>query len=277
MSTSAELQGNNPIAQNTYDILLDSVKEMVGYINADFRNQSEKHTRSDLRNLWSVVIQTAMTTPTNDDQAQDSLVKEVRRLGRSGSLRSDATPENGFLWYSYPLLAEHVSDTWLDGWKWFKKEDTLNLAAFTSRLVEAHEHGPKLLFCALLVLRETLETRRRLNVKEDGTETPVADLFPAAMAWFRIAGEKIANYCLDTVTIADEKDETEAKLAAVGHVAANAGVSYPGFSPERWHFWEERLEMLSSVDDKEINEQAKKGKEFMDEARNDSWNERSPV
>ena len=265
MSTSGKLQGNNTVAQNTYERDLNSVKELVKIINEDHRHQDLEETKSALHSLWDKCFEAAIIIPA-DDPVQDTLVKEVQRLGTSGSL----CYKN--IWFSYPLLDEHFLDAWQHGWKWFKKEDTLNLAAFTARLVKADEHSTKLCFCALLVLRETLETRRPLNVNENGTDTPVADLLPAAVTWFKFAGEKLAGYCLDTITSRPRKEE-DAILPSLGHLALNAGLSSPAFNPERWHFWEQRLEMLSSVDDKEISEQALKGMEFMREA----WRKASAV
>ena len=269
MSTSANLQGNNLVGQNTYDDRLKSVKEQIRYINEDFRDQSEEETESDLHSLWDSLIQTAIIIRA-DDPVQNWLVKEVQRLGESGSLRTDATPRYGSFWYTYPFLAEDFSTAWLDGWKRFKKEEVLNLAAFTARLVEADEHGAKLCFCAVLVLRETLEERRRLTMKEDGTDTPVADLLPAAVAWFKFARDKLAGYCSDTIVSGGGRADM---LAAVGHLALDAGVSRPSFSPERWHFWEERLELLSSVDDEEIKKQAQEGRKLMGYAWKKRWDE----
>ena len=271
MSTSGKLQGNNTVAQNTYEDRLNSVKELIGFINEDFLHQSLKETESALHSLWEKCFEAAIIIPA-DDPVQDTLVQDIiQRLGTSGSLRPKNTPKYSALRYPYPLLAEHLSNAWLDGWKWFKKEDTLNLAAFTARLVEASEQRIKLCFCAVLVLRETLEVRRRLNVKENGTDTAVADLLPAAVAWLEFAGHKLAGYCSDTYKPSAEGGEGEASLAAVGHLALNAGVSTPGFNPKRWHFWEERLEMLSSVDDEEIKKQALKGRQLMDDAWEDRW------
>ena len=269
MSTSGNPQGNNPVAQNTHDDRLNPVKDLIKIIDEDYRHQSLVETKSDLHSLWDKCFEAAIIIPA-DDPVQDTLVKEVQRLGPSGSLCPENTFKHSGLWYPYPLLGEHFSDAWQHRWKWFKKEDTLNLAAFTARLVKADEHSTKLCLCALLVLRETLETRRPLNVKENGTDTPVADLLPAAVAWFKFAGEKLAGYCLDTLTSRPRKEE-DIILPSLGHLALNAGLSSPGFNPERWRFWEQRLEMLSSVDDKEISEQALEGKEFMREA----WRETS--
>ena len=271
MSTSGKLQGNNTVAQNTYEDRLNSVKELIKIINEDFLHQSLEETESALHSLWEKCFEAAIIIPA-DDPVQDTLVQEiVQRLGTSGSLRPKNTLKYSALRYPYPLLAEHLSNAWLDGWKWFKKEDTLNLAAFMARLVEASEQRIKLCYCAVLVLRETLEVRRRLNVKENGTDTPVADLLPAAVAWLEFAGHKLAGYCSDTYKPSAEGGEGEASLAAVGHLALNAGVSTPGFNPQRWHFWEERLEMLSSVDDEEIKKQALKGRKLMDDAWEDRW------
>ena len=279
MSASGKLRGNNPVEDH-----LDSVKEMVGLINDNLRNQSDAETESDLGPLWDSFIQAAFIIPA-DDAAQDRLVRQLRHVGNGGMLLSEATKKGDVLSSRYPLLAKNILDATLTATNDIKKDDTLNLAAFTAKLMGElelnHEEledvkikDDHLLICALVVLRATLETKRRLNVKEEGTETPVADLLPAAVAWFEFAGWKLVDYAFKTPTGCDKQDEETDMLVAVGDLAF-PGTRVPelGISLERWYFWGERLGQLSSSDDEEIKEQALKGREAMRKA----WGERSDI
>ena len=213
-----------------------------------------------LSGLWHNVVQSAIVTSADNDPAQESLVAEVvgaRKLRRVGSTG------NGELWKDLPFFQGVVFDVYLKDLMWFQKEHRLNLAAFTARLVAVDGDASNLVACALLMLRETLETQRPLTVTEDGRDTPVADLLPAVVAWFKLAGIWLLKSSLAT------EGSVMEDFLALGELAQQDRILAPGFSVERWHFWEKRLEQLSSVDDKEISEQALMGKEAMRKA----WDE----
>ena len=251
---------DNSDAQNISYDPCRFVRRQIRDIDELFTMQSPKQTESDLHDLWSFVMKTAMTIPANDGPAQKGLIAVVVGARELPSVGSTA---DGVLWKDLPFLIEHVSRFWLDNWRVLKKKERLNLAAFTARLVAKDESASNLGLCALIVLRETLETRRPLHGTEYGYDTSVADLLPAAVAWFKFAGPMLLKSSLETETSHSRGMED---LIAVGELTQNAGVPYLGFSPERWHFWEKRLGQLSSIDDKEISEQALKGKKLMREA-----------
>ena len=279
MSTSGKLQGrqmdegahahtsNNPVAQNTSYDPCRIVRRQIRDLNEIFtiRRLNSKQIESGLHDLWSLVTQTAMVIPA-DDPAQDRLVAEVVHAQQLRSPGTNARTADGKLWSDLPFLGVHVSEVWSANLMKIKKETKLNLAAFTARLVAAEMPGSELGCCALFVLRETLETRRGLTVIEYGRDTLVADLLPAAVAWVKFAGLTLLKSSLETETSHSEEVED---FLAVGELAQEDGILATGFSLERWHFWEKRLGQLSSVDDKEISEQALKGKEFMRKAWSD--------
>ena len=274
MSTSGKAQGNDTVAQNTYVDRLAPVKQLVGYINDDYLKQSLDETVTALHSLWAKCIEAAIAIPA-DDPAQHTLFEEMQGLGTSGSLCSDDTPRFGVLWFSYPLLAKDILNATLDAMKDVKKQDLLNLATFTANLMGKYDlDDNELLMCALVVLRKTLEERRPLKMEENGTDTPVADLLPATVAWFKFAGCKFVEFSVDEITGSEKNDEIENMLVVLGDLAHDGSVPTLGFSLERWQFWEQRLEQLSSVDDKEIRDQALIGKEAMRKGR-EEWDKKS--
>ena len=267
MSASGKLQSNNPSTQNTYEDHLKPIKDLVGFINDDFRRQTVDETLSDLRGLWEKCIEAAIVIPA-DNPGRDALFNEMGDLGRSGSLRTHSTPKYGELWARYPLLAKVVLEATIEATKDIEKERWLNLATFAARLVALTAlDDAELLQCALVMLRETLETQRRLNVEEHGTEAPLSDLLPAAVAWFKVAGCKLVDIVMEKRTGRAKRDEEEEMLIVVGGLAAQERrIPKLGFSLRRWHFWEQRLEELRLADDKEISDQALEGKNAMIEA-----------
>ena len=240
--------------------LWTSVRSKIRDIFWRFNDQPLEETESDLHVLWDTIIQAAIIA---DKPAQDRLVAEVGFARELGSLSPYDMTTDGVLWSWLPFLVEDVSLAWLENLMRLKTEERLNLAKFTARLVEAGVCAPELGFCAVFVLRETLETPRALKVTEYGESgTSVADLLPAAVAWFEFAGHRLAIYSGENVH--DPLSGDHGRLTGVGELAREVGILDPGFSTKRWHFWQQRLEALSSVDDKEIREQARQGMLSMD-------------
>lgn len=261
--------GNNSVAQNTSNDPCEIVQLRIGYIDHIFniRRLSPEQVKSRLHGLWSLVIQTAIDIPA-DDPAQDRLRAEVVNAQYLQSPYDNSETADGVLWRDLPFLGNHVYGEWSANLMDFEKDHRLNLAAFTAKLVEADVPGPELGYCALHVLRETLETRRGLTVTEDGRDTPIVDLLPAAVAWFKFAGLTFLKFSLHTEGIKPVRNPP-----TLGTLAQEDGILAPGYSRERWHFWERRLEQLSKVDDKEVKEQALKGMKAMQEAMHEARKE----
>ena len=272
MSTSGNPQGcqtdegaharisNDPVAQNTFTDPCETIRKQISSLNKFFtkRRLNSERIEAYLHDLWSFVIKTAMITPANGP-AQKSVVAELVNARDRGSLSSNAMTADGNIWKDLPFLVMDVSKYYLDNWMGLKKEERLNLAAFTARLVKEDEKAYNLELCALLVFRETFETRR-----EHGSDISVAELLPAAVAWFDIAGPALVEFVRDSPSNW-APGVMEARLSAVGELALEAGM-ISSFNSRRWNFWKRRLDHLSSIGDKEIKEQARKAKECMEDA-----------
>ena len=152
--------------------LWTSVRSKIRDIFWRFNDQPLEETESDLHVLWDTIIQAAIIA---DKPAQDRLVAEVGFARELGSLSPYDMTTDGVLWSWLPFLVEDVSLAWLENLMRLKTEERLNLTKFTARLVEAGVCAPELGFCAVFVLRETLETPRALKVTEygeSGTSVP---------------------------------------------------------------------------------------------------------
>ena len=115
-------------------------------------------------------------------------------------------------------------------------------------------------FCAVLVLRETLETP--FTVTEYGSGKSIAELLPVAVAWFNFAGHKLAAFSGGNGH--EPLSGEEGRLATVGQLAQEADILEPGFSTKRWHFWPQRLKALSLFDDWQISRPALQANSSMD-------------
>ena len=247
---------NNSVAQNSSDDPCEEVRLRMADLDKNFRTQLMRDTEYKLHGLWSFVIKTAMTIPANDGPAQDRLIVEIWNARERSLPSSNPTTADGKLWSELPFMVGDFFKFWSDNWKGVKKEERLNLAAFTARLLARDEDALNLEVCALPLLRETLETRRG-----NGSDISLAELLPAAVAWFEFAGSTLVNSVRDTPRWRPDEG-MEGLLAPVGELARRLHIS-PGFDARRWNFWKQRLNDLSSNDDEYIKEQARKGLECM--------------
>ncbi len=249
------------VAQNVYNELCDTARTEIRNILMRFPNKPLEGIEFALHDLWYTIIQAAIITPARKP-AQDRLVAEVVLARELGSLGPNAMTADGELWSGLPFLAGDLSVAWLEKLMQLNTKGRFNLAAFTARLVAMGVRAPQLGFCAVFVLRETLETPRPLKVTEGGESgTSVADLLPAAVAWFEFAGHRLAVFSGGNGH--KPLSGVEGELTAVGQLARKAGILEPGFSTKRWHFWLKRLKELSSDDDDHIREQAELAKNSM--------------
>jgi len=249
------------VARGAYDDIWTSARSSIRNILQRFAHQPLAYIEYDLHDLWYTIIQAATITPA-DEPAQDKLVTEVVLARELGSLGSRAKTADGEIWSGLPFLVEDVTVAWREKFMHLQSDRKLNLAAFTARLVAVGVRAPELGLCALFVLRETLETPRPLTVGDDSErDTSVAELLPAAVAWFRFAGHRLAVFSGGNGS--EPLTGEEGELTAVGQLAREAGVLNPGFSDKRWNFWLQRLEALSCVDDENIKEEGRRGKNSM--------------
>ena len=245
----------------SYD-LWTSARSKIYNILRRFPNQPLEEIEFDLHDLWDTIIRTAIITPPNNP-GQDRLVAEVVLARELGSLGPNATAADGEVLSGLPFLVGDITAACTGKLIILKPGERENLAAFTARLVAAGVRAPELGSCALFVLRETLEKPRPLRMTDyGGSGKSVADLLPAAVAWFKFAGHRLAGFSGENGP--KPLWGRQGRLTAVGQLAREAGVPGPGFSTKRWRFWQLRLEELGSVDDKEIREQARQGMNSMD-------------
>ena len=214
---------------------------------------------SEVENVWIGLIEMAICTPA-DEPAQDRLVAEVVYAGELRSVVQDGMTADGNSRSELPFMVEMLTATWEVRLKELTPHSRQNLAAFTARLVAADERASRLGYCAVLVLRETLEIQPIRNHKE--LDVSIAELLPAVVAWFKFAGHRLAIFSggKGYAPLTGEQGE----LTSAGQLARAVGVLQPGFSTRRWRFWYMRLRELSFVDDREVRELAEQGVDSMD-------------
>jgi hypothetical protein len=164
---------------------------------------------------WSTVTQAAATAA--GEQAMAGLVDLVTAVQRREIPGVRVWDLRVFL--DLPVLGAQLREEW-NGGRAVPEWTALN--SFAARLTAAGTHDALLL--GLWTISAALETF-------DG---PGANL-PAAVEWFRHAGEQLAGATIHGRTYA----------ARLGPLAEQAGVTEPGFSTPRWAFWRSRLHTVS--------------------------------
>lgn len=226
----------------------------------------------DMHDLWHLFYHASMNI--NEDRPeQDRLVGQVlyarelgilKRKGKDMEVIGEAVTTQGKIWKDLPFLVEDMTDYWTRDCGTMTKSQRMNFASFLAKLSAVGVGESGLCGCALVILRETLETKRPLvnavtpEVLEDGehnrhgTENlSVADLLPAANMWLFKAGNKVIELSQNS------EDLFPAQTGALGELAQAEGIvpAHGGFSPQRWLFWLKRLEELeneASGEDKEL-------------------------
>ncbi|KAE8167792.1 hypothetical protein BDV40DRAFT_295417 [Aspergillus tamarii] len=268
---------------------IDTDRESYGYDNDNkiwhqsrlfMKNISSRYTKSDLpiifyeydmRELWYMIIQGAKITDAKHP-AQDRLAGQIlharemgilRRRNTTSGVEEEASTSNGNIWVDLPFLVQEFQAAWNVAYELPAKQRH-NLSAFIARLSAWGVCGSELCVCALSIFRDTFETRRGLTAADDqqgDSLLPIADLLPAAVAWFELSGYKIESLCLS-----GQGFET----STVGELAREAQVvPDTGFSTSRWLFWRRRLEEISHCDHAEMAALAQRGLRLMQ-----SWGER---
>ncbi|KAE8419265.1 hypothetical protein BDV36DRAFT_138614 [Aspergillus pseudocaelatus] len=153
-----------------------------------------------------MIIQGAKITDAKHP-AQDRLAGQILHAREMGVLRrrnttpgveEEASTSNGKIWVDLPFLAQEFQAAW-NAADELPATERHNLNAFIARLSAWGVCGSELCVCALSIFKDTFETRRPLTANEDqqGDKLlPIADLLPAAVAWFELSGYKIESLCL---------------------------------------------------------------------------------
>ncbi|MEU4237701.1 DUF3632 domain-containing protein [Actinoplanes sp. NPDC026619] len=160
---------------------------------------------------WQTVTEAAAKA---DDQAMARLVALVTAV--QGQELAGVRVWKLRVFTDLPVLGAQLREEWNGG---RPLPEWTNLNAFAARLTAAGTHDALLL--GLWTISAALETF-------DGP----AENLPAAIEWFRHAGDQLAGATIHGRTYA----------AGLGELALQAGV---GYGLPRWAFWRSRLETLS--------------------------------
>ena len=210
-----------------------------------------------LHDIWYMLIEAAKNTDANDP-SQDRLVVQVLSAKELGNLTwtplagdlNEREPQfaqtsQGKIWSDLPFLCQDIQKAWSQALE-LSSSHRYNLAAFIARLANLGICNDALSICGLSLLRETLETPRRLTASENGSEVPIAELLPAVNLWLEHAPHKLIMLSNNSY------NEFPAEEAGLGELAQQARVAPSGFSESRWLFWRKRLEEISRRGEEQV-------------------------
>ncbi|KAI1336804.1 hypothetical protein F5Y15DRAFT_195433 [Xylariaceae sp. FL0016] len=194
------------------------------------------------------------------------------RLASSGEVEREYAPlyvRTGddmiqqYLWQDLPMLVPNMTSYWMRDFARMSRSQRVRLSHFLASLAAASTAQWAYGLCgiALLVLRDTLESDRRLvrAIVEPGGEDSenngrsvdmltIADLLLAVDAWLMRAGKRIVQLCEVGDGTADGSLSAliPEQICQTGPLAAEAGVQSVtgGFSSQRWLFWLRRLDEI---------------------------------
>lgn len=204
--------------------------------------------------LWHMFIETAKVFD-HDDAFQEKLIQSLLWTKEYDALRRafhrDETDELDWDAYGFAESLQAAWEPLLTGDDPVEqKQDRLNLAAFSAKLMSVGVCGDLIVSTALWYLRQTLEM--------DHDEERTISLLPASMAWVDHTRHKPLALSITSSEPPQEEGEIPA-LAAPGSLAQNNGVADPGFSLQRWLFWRRRFQELSHSANPEVAKKAKEG------------------
>jgi hypothetical protein len=219
----------------------------------------------DMHDLWYLFFQASMNI-SGERAEQDRLVMQILyarelgvllRKGENMEIIGQAVTRDGKIYKDLPFLVGDMTDYWIRESGSMSTNQRQNFASFLANLSAAGVADDKLCGCALIILRDTLESTTRLGkgtpsptvvserqdyqVEQDdhrnGEALSIAELLPAANAWIFYAGHKIIQLSDNSVNI------FPVQVGMLGDLARAEGVipENRGFSPQRWLFWVKRL------------------------------------
>jgi hypothetical protein len=221
----------------------------------------------DMHDLWYLYLHASMNI-NNERAEQDRLVMQIlyaRELGvlvRKGAnmeIREEAVTQDGKIWKDLPFLVGDMTNYWIQESGSMSTDQRRNFASFLAKLSAVGIVDDKLCGCALIVLRDALESTRRLSKAAPGPtvvsdrqdhqkkqghqsdeDLSIAELLPAANMWLLNAPHKIIQLSDKSVNIFPPQVGMLGELARAEGVVPESG----GFSPQRWLFWVKRLEQI---------------------------------
>ncbi|SPJ74475.1 uncharacterized protein FTOL_04206 [Fusarium torulosum] len=237
---------------------------------------------AEIHHLWYTIIKAAKHWDATNPK-QDTLVRYLLSARARGTLtrpmvtvdadgpnanggdRQDVITcsDGGKFWYDLPLLGQDLMEEWNQRFYTadYDGENNLrsNLAAFVGRLVSVGIwNGPAA--CALSLFRETLETPRSLvsavDTKQSAKDTilPIKSLVFALQQMLCHSEGIIINLSNEGTDISDSSMSPD--LSGLGELAVQSGLSSPGYNPDRWWFWIERLKALATCEVQDIADSA---------------------
>jgi hypothetical protein len=208
-----------------------------------------------MHDFWHICMQSAKVTHA-DDAGQGRLVAQILYARDMGTLSrntmgeyEEAVTEGGRICTDLPYLVPDFKTIWEQSMD-ITPSHRRNLAAFTARLIALGVGGPELTYCALWLLRETLEVPRTLLKSEAGKEAAVFELLPACLQWFRYSSHKL-------LILSAKNYNTRLEDDVAGELAMKAGVEQSEFSIERWLFWRNGFKELTRCGDEKLQDDVK--------------------
>jgi hypothetical protein len=200
----------------------------------------------ELHTLWYVFFVAAQNFEVENPK-QDTLIRQLLQIRELGALKekftsSSAVASNGAkIWSDLPYLVEDLEKYWREEALKITTEQRTNLASFIARLVAVGVGADGLTELFVTLMRDTLETPRRLSREDEGEGISVEELLPAVQVWLRFAARKLGS-------VSETKIPGGSVAVQLGSLAKSKGpkgVEEGGFSASRWAFWKERLQELN--------------------------------
>ncbi|KAI0910020.1 hypothetical protein F4824DRAFT_469084 [Ustulina deusta] len=196
------------------------------------------------------------------------------QIGSSGTIEVEHAPVvvrvgnhiiQQYIWQDLPFLVPDMTSYWIQDCARMSSSQRVRISFFWASLVAASSAPWSYGLCriALIVLRDTLETQRRLvraGVEPGGEDSEnsgrtvdmltIADLMPSVNAWLVRAGSRITQLCEagDGNAATGLMMPVPEEVSRLGPLAQAAGIqAVPGgFSSQRWFFWLRRLDEIGA-------------------------------
>ncbi|KAI1810282.1 hypothetical protein GGS20DRAFT_589685 [Poronia punctata] len=236
-----------------------------------------------LQNLWHLYFVAGKHASSEDmlaplvlqliETAQRGLLAR-NQIGRDGTVEIEHAPIvvqvgdhaiQQYIWQDLPLFVPDMTAYWIQDCARMSRSQRVRISFFWGSLAAASSAPWSYGLCriALVVLRDTLETQRRLvraGVEPGGEESEnpdrtvemltMADLLLAVNAWLMRAGGRIVQLCEagDGGVAASLAIPVPEEVGQLGPLARAAGVRpvAGGFSTQRWFYWLGRLDEIGA-------------------------------
>ncbi|CAD6442772.1 3739d150-4cb6-4a5b-a5c5-da150d8b04ad [Sclerotinia trifoliorum] len=243
-------------------VLLDAIFPFCcGYIK-DALQKPQKESKEALVRVWETFTEVAKNVEWNDP-FHDKLICLLLWTKEFDVLRKSLRPQERKT--SSACDCDHLLGVMQNSWEElvFATHDTLteqcNLASFTATAL-AIGTNDWIGITALWYLGEALETSDEKTMR----------LAPVTIIWIRTAGPKLLTFSMLKKKWSNQEIDQKALIDVAwiqipGKLAQEGGVTYHGFSLERWMFWKSRFGMFAQDEDEEVRLWATDTVEYMTE------------